>query len=47
VFTEFESVAAIKRCFESAEYVEAAAFRRTGAKQNELTFAESRGHTDG
>jgi uncharacterized protein (DUF1330 family) len=41
VLIEFESMAAAKRCFESSEYVEAAAFRRAGAGRNELTIVES------
>jgi uncharacterized protein (DUF1330 family) len=39
VIVEFESMEAAKRCFNSPEYVEAAAFRRAGAGQNELTLA--------
>ncbi|MGE0216490.1 DUF1330 domain-containing protein [Mycolicibacterium sp.] len=40
VVLEFESMEAAKICFESPEYREAAAFRRSGAGQNELTVAE-------
>ena len=38
VVIEFESLEAAKRCFESPEYVAAAAYRRAGAGQNELTI---------
>lgn len=41
VIIEFDSMEAAKRCFESPEYVAAAAFRRAGAGQNELTIAEA------
>ena len=41
VVIEFESMDAARRCFRSPEYVQAAAFRRAGAGQNELTIAES------
>ena len=41
VVIEFDSMEAAKRCFESPEYVAAAAFRRAGAGQNELTIAEA------
>jgi uncharacterized protein (DUF1330 family) len=41
VVIEFESMEAAKRCFESPEYVAAAAHRRAGAGQNELVIAES------
>ncbi len=41
VIIEFESMEAAKRCFNSPEYVAAAAFRRAGAGQNELTLAEA------
>lgn len=41
VIIEFESMEAAKRCFESPEYVAAAAHRRAGAGQNELTIADA------
>jgi uncharacterized protein (DUF1330 family) len=41
VIIEFDSMEAAKRCFESPEYVSAAAHRRAGAGQNELTIAEA------
>lgn len=40
VIVEFDSMDAAQRCFESPEYRAAAAFRRAGAGQNELTIAE-------
>jgi uncharacterized protein (DUF1330 family) len=41
VIIEFDTMEAAKRCFLSPEYVEAAAFRRSGAGQNELTIADA------
>ena len=41
VIIEFASMDAAKACFNSPEYVEAAAFRRAGAGQNELTIADA------
>jgi uncharacterized protein (DUF1330 family) len=41
VIIEFDSMEAAKRCFESPEYVAAAAHRRAGAGQNELTIADA------
>lgn len=41
VIIEFDSMEHAKRCFDSPEYREAAAFRRAGAGQNELTIAAS------
>jgi uncharacterized protein (DUF1330 family) len=41
VVIEFDSMEAAKACFHSPEYVEAAAFRRSGAGQNELTIADA------
>jgi len=41
VVIEFESMQAAQRCFDSPEYVEAAAFRRSGAAENEVTIAAS------
>jgi uncharacterized protein (DUF1330 family) len=38
VLIEFDSMEAAKRCFESPEYIAAAAHRRAGAGQNELTI---------
>jgi uncharacterized protein (DUF1330 family) len=38
VLIEFESLDAARRCFNSPEYVAAAAHRRAGAGQNELTI---------
>ena len=46
VILEFDSMEAAKRCFESAEYVEAAAFRRGGAGETETTVTESGDGTD-
>jgi uncharacterized protein (DUF1330 family) len=43
VLIEFESMEAAKRCFESPEYVAAAAHRRSGAGQNELTIVMAGG----
>lgn len=40
VVIEFDSMDAAVRCFESPEYRAAAAFRRAGAGQVELTIAE-------
>jgi uncharacterized protein (DUF1330 family) len=40
VVLEFASMEAARACFNSPEYREAAAFRRSGAGQNELTVAE-------
>ncbi|MFR9805208.1 DUF1330 domain-containing protein [Pseudonocardia sp. RS010] len=40
VVVEFPSSEDAVRCFESEAYREAAAFRRAGAGQNELTIAE-------
>jgi uncharacterized protein (DUF1330 family) len=37
VLLKFDSREAAKRCFQSPEYVEAAAFRRSGAGENELS----------
>jgi uncharacterized protein (DUF1330 family) len=41
IVIEFESIEAAKRCFESPEYKAAAAHRRAGAGQNELTIVAS------
>ena len=41
VVLEFPSMEAARACFHSPEYVAAAAFRRSGAGQNELTIADA------
>ena len=41
IVIEFELMEAAKRCFESPEYKAAAAHRRAGAGQNELTIVEA------
>lgn len=41
VVIEFESMEAARRCFDSPEYRHAAAFRRNGAGQNELTIVDA------
>ena len=41
VVIEFPSMDAARACFDSPEYREAAAFRRSGAGQNELTIVEA------
>ena len=41
VLLEFESIEAAKRCFQSPEYIAAAAHRRSGAGQNELTIVDA------
>ena len=41
VVIEFASMEAAQLCFDSAEYREAAAFRRAGAGENELTLADA------
>jgi uncharacterized protein (DUF1330 family) len=46
VVIEFETMSAARRCFNSPEYIEAAAFRRSGAGQNELTIADAGDLTD-
>ena len=40
IVIEFDSLAQANACFNSPEYVEAAAFRRAGAGINELTIVE-------
>ncbi len=41
VIIEFSPMDAARRYFNSAEYQEAASFRRNGAAENELTIAEA------
>ena len=41
VLIEFNSMDAARRCFLSADYQEAASFRRAGAGDNELTIADA------
>ena len=46
VLIEFDTVDAVRRCFGSPEYREAAAFRRDGAGENECTIVDGGEHTD-
>ena len=41
VILKFDSMEAARRCFESPEYVAAAAHRRDGGGRNELTIVEA------
>ena len=45
VLIEFDTMDAVRRCFESPDYVEAAAFRRHGAGENEFTIIDGGEHT--
>ena len=45
VLIEFDTMADVKRCFESPEYIEAAEFRRHGAGENEFTIIGGGEHT--
>ena len=42
---EFDTADDVRRCFESPEYQEAAAFRRHGAGENEFTILGGGEHT--
>ncbi len=45
VLIEFDTMDAVRRCFESPEYREAAVFRRNGAGENEFTIVGGGEHT--
>ena len=45
VLIEFATMEDVRRCFDSPEYVEAAAFRRGGAGENEFTIVGGGDHS--